>query len=83
MVKTILDVEKVSGVSKATISRYLNGKRVNEKNKEKIDKAIKELNYNINPLASGLKSKRTNTVGVIIPIITDQFFPPILKRCFQ
>ena len=79
MVKTILDVEKVSGVSKATISRYLNGKRVNEKNKEKIDKAIKELNYNINPLASGLKSKRTNTVGVIIPIITDQFFPPILR----
>ena len=76
---TILDVEKRSGVSKATISRYLNGKTVKKENREKIDIAIKELDYNINPLASGLKSNRTNTIGVVIPIITDQFFPPILR----
>jgi len=76
---TILDVEKISGVSKATISRYLNGKNVKKENRVKIDKAIKELDYNINPFASGLKSNRTNTIGVIVPVITDQFFPPILK----
>ena len=76
---TILDVEKISGVSKATISRFLNGKKVNKNNKDKIEKAIKELNYNINPFASGLKTNKTNSIGVIIPIITDQFFPPILR----
>lgn len=76
---TILDVEKRSGVSKATISRYLNGKNVKKENREKIDIAIKELDYNLNPLASGLKSNRTNSIGVVIPIITDQFFPPILR----
>jgi len=78
-VATILDVEKRSGVSKATISRYLNGKNVKKVNREKIDIAIKELDYNINPLASGLKSNKTNTIGIIIPAITDQFFPPIIK----
>jgi LacI family transcriptional regulator len=76
---TILDVEKLSGVSKATISRYLNGKPVKKINVEKIQKAIKELDYNINFLASGLKSSRTNTIGVVIPVITDQFFPPIIR----
>ncbi|MBN1298148.1 MAG: LacI family DNA-binding transcriptional regulator [Actinobacteria bacterium] len=76
---TIFDVEKLSGVSKATISRFLNGKTVRNNNAEKIQKAIKELNYNINPLASGLKSNKTNTIGVVIPVITDQFFPPILR----
>jgi len=82
-VVTILDVEKLSGVSKATISRYLNGKPVKKSNIEKIEKAIKELNYNINPLASGLKSNKTNTIGVVIPVITDQFFPPIIKAFEQ
>jgi len=76
---TILDVEKQSGVSKATISRYLNGIKVSKKNSEKIAKAIKEMDYNVNPLASGLKSSRTNTIGIVIPVITDQFFPPIIR----
>lgn len=76
---TILDVEKRSGVSKSTISRYLNGKNVSKKNREKIKKAVEELNYNVNPFASGLKTNRTNTIGVVIPVIEDQFFPPILR----
>ncbi len=43
--KTIIDVEMMSGVSRSTISRYLNGKPVRPDNKEKIEKAIKELDY--------------------------------------
>lgn len=77
---TILDVEKKSGVSKSTISRYLNGKGVTTENRIKIEQAIKELDYRINPLASGLKTNKTRVVGVVIPDISEPFFPPIVKR---
>ena len=40
---TIIDVEKISGVSRSTISRFLNGKKVRPENREKIEKAIQEL----------------------------------------
>ena len=79
---TILDVEKKSGVSRSTISRYLNGKNVREENRIKIEKAIRELSYQPNPMASGLKTSKTYTVGCVLPEITDPFFPPII-RIFQ
>jgi LacI family transcriptional regulator len=79
---TILDVEKKSGVSRSTISRYLNGKRVREANRIKIEKAIQELSYKPNPMASGLKTSKTYMVGCVLPEITDPFFPPII-RIFQ
>ena len=78
--KTILDVERVSGVSKSTISRYLNGVKVNETNKKKIEEAIAQLDYRVNPMASGLKSNTTKVVGIVLPDITDPFFPPIVKQ---
>ena len=77
---TIIDVEKESGVSKSTISRYLQGKKVIASNKEKIDNAIAKLGYKVNPIASSLKSSRTFSVGVLLPDITDSFFPPIIKE---
>jgi LacI family transcriptional regulator, galactose operon repressor len=83
---TILDVERESGVSKSTISRFLHGRTVTEENRKKIVDAIDKLNYKMNPIASGLKSSTTFTVGVIIPDITDSFFPPIIKefeRCMS
>lgn len=83
---TILDVERVSGVSKSTISRFLHGRTVTEENRLKIVKAIEKLNYKMNPIASGLKSSKTFSVGVVLPDITDSFFPPIIKefeRCMS
>ena len=77
---TILDVERLSGVSKSTISRYLNGKSVRGDNRRRIEEAIRELGYCPNPLASGLKTKRTHVIGVVLPDITDAFFPPIVKH---
>ena len=76
---TILDVEKMCGVSRSTISRYLNGKSVREDNKVKIEQAIRELSFQKNPLASGLKTSKTFTVGCVLPDITDPFFPMIIK----
>ena len=77
---TILDVEKKSGVSRSTISRHLNGKNIDKANKIKVEQAIKELSYQRNPIASGLKSKRTYTVGCVVPDITHPFFPMIIKN---
>lgn len=76
---TILDVEKRSGVSRSTISRYFNGKPVREVNRIKIEKAVKELLYTPNPFASGLKTSKSFTIGCVIPDITDPFFPQIIK----
>ncbi|MEA3327335.1 MAG: LacI family DNA-binding transcriptional regulator [Chloroflexota bacterium] len=76
---TIVDVEKKSGVSRSTISRFLNGKSVRPENKRKIEQAIDELSFKRNFMASGLKTSKTYTVGCVIPEITDPFFPGIIK----
>jgi len=76
---TIIDVEKRSGVSRSTISRYLNGKGVRPENKRKIEEAIEALAFMRNPMASGLKTSKTYTVGCVFPDITDPFFPGIIK----
>jgi LacI family transcriptional regulator len=66
---TIKDVAKHSGLAYATISKYLNGGNVLPENREKIETAIKELNFTVNEFARGLKTNKSNTVGIIIPDI--------------
>jgi LacI family transcriptional regulator len=66
---TIKDVSKLSGLAYATISKYLNGGNVLPENREKIEAAIKELNFTVNEFARGLKTNKSNTVGIIIPDI--------------
>jgi len=65
---TIDDVAKKAGVSKSTVSQYLNQryKYMSEKTKLKIEGVIKELNFVPNNLARSLKQKRTSMVGVIV-----------------
>ena len=65
-----MNIEKVSqlaGVSKSTVSRYLNNGSVSQRTKEKIEKIIKTHNYEPNRFAQSLKAKRTNMLGVIVP----------------
>jgi LacI family transcriptional regulator, sucrose operon repressor len=64
---TILDIAKLAGVAKSTVSRYLNGGSVGEATKKKIEKAIKETGYSPNPFAQSLKAKKTNIIGTIVP----------------
>ncbi|MCS3432645.1 LacI family DNA-binding transcriptional regulator [Klebsiella sp. BIGb0407] len=64
---TILDVAKKAGVSKATVSRALNGKVVVSHNvKERINKAIEETGYRPNLLARRLATNESNSVGLVI-----------------
>ena len=65
------DVAKLAGVSRATVSAYLNQTRyVSPELSEKIEQAIKELNYKPDPFARALKLQDTKTIGLIIPIMS-------------
>lgn len=75
---TIKDIAKHTGLGLATISSYLNGGNVREANRIKIEAAIKELNFEINELARGLKTNKTKTIGVVIPELNNNFCTEII-----
>lgn len=79
MMPTIKDVAKLANVSIGTVSRYLNGYNVKEENKKKIELAIKELDFKFNPMAKGLRTNKTFSVGVLIPSITDIFCTQVIE----
>lgn len=68
----IVDVATHAGVSKSTVSQYLNGRfgHMSAVTKERIRQAVEELNYVPNPIARSLKSDKTKTIGVIVRDIT-------------
>lgn len=81
MRKTIKDIANYTGLSITTISLVLNDKenRIPQKTKDRIFEAVKELNYSSNKIAVGLKKKRTYTIGLIIPDISNTFFSILAK----
>lgn len=66
---TIQDIAKMAGVTKSTVSRYLNGGSISLKTAQKIEKVIKEENYTPSPFARSLKAKSSSMIGVIVPRI--------------
>lgn len=79
MPATILDIKEKTGLSVATISKYLNGGNVLPENKVKLDAAIKELHYEVNEIARGLVTNRTKTVGVLVYSIESLFNGTLLR----
>lgn len=72
---TIYTVAREARVSMATVSRVVNGNpNVKPATRQKVLDVIKRLNYRPNAVARGLASKKTTTVGVVIPDITDPYF---------
>jgi LacI family transcriptional regulator len=78
-VADIRSVAEKAGVSISTVSRFLNHKVVSPQAEERIREAVKELAYIPNRIARSLKLRRTNTLGLAIPDITNTFFPEIVK----
>ncbi|MEG2085088.1 MAG: LacI family DNA-binding transcriptional regulator [Clostridia bacterium] len=80
MAATIKDIAKMTKLGYATISAYLNGVTVRPKNKIAIEKAIAELGYVRNEYARGLKTRKTMTIGVLIPELNNTFSTTIISE---
>ncbi|MEC7082509.1 MAG: LacI family DNA-binding transcriptional regulator, partial [Pseudomonadota bacterium] len=77
---TIYQVAERAGVSLSTVSRVLNGKAsVNKVLKERVEKAVKELNYRPNSVARSLANNRTDSVGVLVPELNAPFFGDLMQ----
>ena len=63
---TINDIARATGLSTATISKYINHKKIREENRILIEKAIQELGYTPNRNAQLLRAKNTHTIGTVI-----------------
>ena len=73
--------DRVAGVSKNTVSRYLNERGyMSEKTKRTIQDAIDLLHYQPNQIARSLTTKRTNFVGLVIPDVVQPFFATMASR---
>ena len=75
---TMKDIARETGLGLATISSYLNGGNVREKNRIKIEEAIEKLHFEVNEVARGLKTNRTKTIGIILPELNNIFFSEII-----
>ncbi|QAA35120.1 LacI family DNA-binding transcriptional regulator [Clostridium manihotivorum] len=77
---TISDIAKKSGVSLATVSRVLNNSGyVKDETRNKVLETIKEMNYTPSAIARSLSKNETNTIGVIVPDITNSYFGELIK----
>lgn len=77
---TIYDVAREADVSMATVSRVVNGNsNVKPATRKKVLEVIKRLDYRPNAVARGLASKKTTTVGVIIPDVSNMFFASLAR----
>jgi LacI family transcriptional regulator len=77
---TIYDVAREANVSMATVSRVVNGNpNVKPTTRKKVTEVIDRLGYRPNAVARGLASKKTTTVGVIIPDISNQIFAELAR----
>ena len=78
--KTIKDVANLAGVSVATVSRALNKSGyVSEKSRQKVEAAIKELDFYPNEVARSLYQKKSKLIGLLLPDISNPFFPLVAK----
>lgn len=78
---TMKDVARKANVSVTTVSATLSGvKPVSPDLKQRVLTAIEDLGYHRNSIASGLKSGRTSTIGLIVPDITNPFFTEFVEH---
>lgn len=79
------DIADRLGVSKGTVSLVLSGKsknRVGEELRKKVISTAESMDYHVNEVARSLRTGKTNTVGVIVTDISNEFFGK-LSYCIQ
>jgi LacI family transcriptional regulator len=79
---TLRDVARVAGVHPGTVSRALNPETrglVNEGTAQRVLAAAKELGYRPNPIARGLRTNRSHTIGVLVPDLMNPLFAAVVR----
>jgi len=81
---TIADVALRAGVSRQTVSRAINGRgEISATTRERVLAAVRELGYRPNSIARGLKTRRTLTIGLVVPDIANPFFAEVARGGFE
>lgn len=80
MAVTMEYIARMANVSKATVSRVVNGKKdgVSEETRRRVQQLIEEYEYTPNLVARSMATARTKTIGVVIPDIENPFFPELV-----
>ena len=77
---TIEDVARAAGVPRQTVSRAINNKgEISPATQERVMEAVQALDYRPSRVARGLATRRTRTIGLVVPDITNPFFPEIAR----
>lgn len=75
MAITIKDIANALNISPSTVSRALNDHpNISEETKKLVSEKAKEMKYQTNFIAAGLRTKRSNSIGILVPHITSNFF---------
>ena len=75
---TYKDIKRQTGLSLSTISKYFNGGNVLEDNRAVIEEAARALDFRPNGFAQNLRSRRSQTVGVLLPVLNNEFHLTII-----
>lgn len=78
---SISEIAEICGVSKATVSRVINEnpRGVGAETRRKVLKVIEELNYRPNALARSIATTRSGMVGLIVPDVSNFFYPKVIR----
>jgi LacI family transcriptional regulator len=77
---TIHDIARELNISASTVSRALqNNPRISLKTKEKVLSTVDSMGYRPNTLASNLRNKKSNTIGIVVPLINRHFFSSVIS----
>jgi LacI family transcriptional regulator len=75
----IKEIAEACGVLTATVSRVINNNgRFSSETKKKVLEAVERLGYKTNIVAKSLRTKRTKSIGIIVPDITNEYFSKII-----
>ncbi len=80
-VYSIAEIAQICGVSKATVSRVINNlpQGVGPETRERVLQTIRELNYRPNALARSVATSKSGTIGLVIPDVSNFFYPKIIR----
>ena len=80
MPSTYKDIQQLTGFSLSTISRYFNGENVRPGTKNAIENAVDQLDFKMNDFARGLRSRKSKTIGLLIPDLNRLFFTTLMYQ---